>query len=534
MTLEVKHKKVSLRPATADSQDVDSSDWNDTHSISLTAGTLLGAHEGGDGTGEEVTLGGNLTMSSSGVLSSSGAKDFVATYGADPTGVTNSDSAWTAAVAAGGEIYVPNGIYLFDTVKTITSKNGLTFHGEGVGAGGGEGGVVFRFSTATGDCITFSNCQHSGLRNIRFKPTVRRTSGWDVKFTGGCFMCSTHDTRHEYTYNGVWVHHATETEIHHPIFRNMYGPEPFLYGRGATASEASYRCTVYNLRGDNPYSTEPDAVAHANTTAFSLGDLIRETSGFYECTTAGTSGTGTPPTAPGGTTAAEGFTTEVTDGTVGWTFRGNASLAWVTQDSYGYSLIMDKVAALNGWLGFYKRDTTAAASNASVPLFTWLWGFEADHNHLYGLALINGMNAYLSNCWVSSALDGNGIAVGPNYIGELQIDGGRVFGCAEHGILVNAGPINWRLSGITITANSQKTSATYHGITTGVNCERGRIYGCTTVRTDGGSNPQAYGLLASTGIDNVIITDNDFTGNTTGSTSGVVASSTILFNNNLT
>jgi hypothetical protein len=463
-------------------------------------------------------------------------KDFIHDYGADPTGVEPCDDAWDLAVADGGRIFVPEGIYKFDANKTVEDTNALIFEGESNGPGSGSTGVIFRFTTTTGDCITFDNCQGSGLRNITFAPTVRRTAGWDVKFTGGCFDCFMSDCRHDFGYNAVWVHHATEFNLHNPTFRYLYGNEPFLYGRGATAAESCYRCVVVNLQADNPYANAVEAAqvsTHSDTTAYALGDIVQVNDKLWECTTAGTSGTGTSPSTPGGTTAAEGFSTEVIDGTVGWTFRGHDELTWVTMDSYGYSLIIDKAACINGWLGLYMRDTIGAASDASIPKFLWLYGFEADHNYLYGILLNEGQNAYIVNAWVSSALDGNGIVIADDFMGDAQFIGGRVFGCAENGVLIGSGPVNWLLDGMTVTANSQKQSNTYRGIVTGANATGGIITGCSTLRTDGGTNPQQYGLFMNTGIDNCVITGNDFRGNTTGATTGGSLTETLIIKDNV-
>lgn len=53
------------------------------------------------------------------------------------------------------------------------------------------------------------------------------------------------------------------------------------------------------------------APAHADTTAYVLGELVNNASNVYACATAGTSGTSTPPTGTG---------TGITDGTVTWDY----------------------------------------------------------------------------------------------------------------------------------------------------------------------------------------------------------------------
>lgn len=52
-------------------------------------------------------------------------------FGADPTGVSFSDLAFTNAVAASNHIYVPSGTYKFSATHTINNKNGLIIEGDG-------------------------------------------------------------------------------------------------------------------------------------------------------------------------------------------------------------------------------------------------------------------------------------------------------------------------------------------------------------------------------------------------------------------
>ena len=82
MTLSVLHTTQSTKPATANPADIDGPNWNEEHTITLTAGTLLGAWTSGTGDAAEVTLGGGLTMSAGGVLETDGAVLTPEQYGA--------------------------------------------------------------------------------------------------------------------------------------------------------------------------------------------------------------------------------------------------------------------------------------------------------------------------------------------------------------------------------------------------------------------------------------------------------------------
>lgn len=57
MTVSLTHSKVSTKPATANTEDIDATDWNAEHVITMSSGNVLGRTSSGDGAVEEITIG---------------------------------------------------------------------------------------------------------------------------------------------------------------------------------------------------------------------------------------------------------------------------------------------------------------------------------------------------------------------------------------------------------------------------------------------------------------------------------------------
>jgi len=145
MTLSVLHTTLSTKAATANSTDIDGPNWNEEHTITLTAGTLLGAWTGGAGTAAEITLGDNLTLSSSGVLSASLGSGAISAIG---TPVDNQIGVWTSATGLEGDA-------------------NLTWSGTVLTVSGQVAGVTSLDATTTstiGSAITITESQISDLQ----------------------------------------------------------------------------------------------------------------------------------------------------------------------------------------------------------------------------------------------------------------------------------------------------------------------------------------------------------------------------------
>ncbi len=432
-------------------------------------------------------------------------------YGALGNNVADDTAAFTAAIAAcsaagGGVVYAPAGNYRL-TSLTVTS-NAVVIRGAGIFFG-----TTLRCTATTGNVVTFSGAQHSGIEDLLIDYTGRPTAGFAVAFTNNAYQCYADNVRVNQGFGGVQVNGGTEIRLKGINLRQLYGPQGFHMT--GTAGVRSYRAVLDDIVCDSPYVTSPAITSvktYANSTAYAVGDVVRiAAAGIYQVVTAGTSAaSGTGPT--GGT-----FTTNVTDGTVQWRYICNADLTWIQQDSYFYSLVINKAALLNGYNGFVQSDTAAAGS--SYPIWAFVWGLEVDHSFQTGVRLIAGEGCYIGGSWLGSSLTANGAAVVGTHRGEVAIYGGtRIMGNAQHGVLLNSGPTNTAITGCFIGDNSVLTLNTYHGITVGSNATRFTITGNIIGDLAGGvGNLQGYAVLVSAGTsDYYSITGNLTHGNGLG------------------
>lgn len=436
-----------------------------------------------------------------------GAPVNVLDYGVVGDGVTDDTAAIQAAIddSAGKVLFFPKGSYAI-TQLTVTA-NGTTLMGEAM-----LNGTTFIPLNTTGNDVVFSGCQHSQIQNVNFRPTVKKTSGYCVYFTSNAYKCKAVNVRVDYAYNGFAIYNGTENEIIDCQCRYMLGVDGIYFG----GSTGSYRAVISNFNADNPYispANTSQVKTYAPATAFSLNDMVVSDSKIWQCTQAGTTGAASAPSGYPGTTGETVFTTAVVDGTVRWKFISSDSLTWIRQDSFGYSLVIDKAACLNGARGFAQTDTVNSGS--SYPVWAFVWNLECDHNFFGGVLLEKGEGCYINGSWIGSVLRGNGVLIETTHRGETFIGGGtRIMGNAEHGVLIQAGPQTNYIDGCQIGYNSQRTTSFYNGITVGANAVDFSILNCRIgdLRGSGSSN-EALSILVNAGTsDKFVIANNNLFG----------------------
>jgi len=436
-----------------------------------------------------------------------GSPNNVIDYGVVGDGVTDDTAAIQAAIddSAGKILFFPKGSYAI-TQLTVTA-NGTTLMGEAM-----LNGTTFIPLNTTGNDVVFSGCQHSQIQNVNFRPTVKKTSGYCVYFTSNAYKCKAVNVRVDYAYNGFAIYNGTENEIIDCQCRYMLGVDGIYFG----GSTGSYRAVISNFNADNPYigpANTSQVKTYAPATAFSLNDMVVSDSKIWQCTQAGTTGAASAPSGYPGTTGETVFTTAVVDGTVRWKFISSNSLTWIRQDSFGYSLVIDKAACLNGARGFAQTDTVNSGS--SYPVWAFVRNLECDHNFFGGVLLEKGEGCYINGSWIGSVLRGNGVLIETTYRGETFIGGGtRIMGNAEHGVLIQAGPQTNYIDGCQIGYNSQRTTSFYNGITVGANAVDFSILNCRIgdLRGSGSSN-EALSILVDAGTsDKFVIANNNLFG----------------------
>jgi len=436
-----------------------------------------------------------------------------------PTATLTQVNAAIAAANAGTgakRLLFRAGTYTFSAALTTITANNVVLEGEG----DYNGGTTFNFTTTTGNDITISGA-HSGVRGVYFATTARKTSGYSVKLLG--FRSFVDQVRMDYVFNGVHVADgATEARIGTIHFRYLLGTRGVLFG--GTAGARCYRLVIDDIAADNPLPLTHPAPSGVKTwataTAYSLNDMTLVNSKVYQCTTAGTSaGSGSGPSGIPGTGGSDAFSTTITDGTCVWKFVYDGDLKWIVQESYAYSLVVNKAALINGYTSFVQAD--AAATGTSYPTWATFWDLESDHPFDVGVLLERGEGFDASGPWISSSMRAQGMVFGANHRGEITVRGHRVFGNAKEGILHNAGPDNVLVTGGRVGDNSVLTADTYDGVAVAADAThfsyQGNFLGDSPSVA---GNNQRYSLIVNTGAsDYYVVADNIVQGSTTGGVS---------------
>lgn len=434
-------------------------------------------------------------------------------YGAKLNGITDDLAAYQAAIdaaeaAGGGTVWHPPGTAL--TSSGLVNDSGRVVIN---GAGGLFDGSRILYTGTTGDVITFTGVQHSGIKDIYIRYASKPTAGNGIVFDSSCFRCFADHNMIERGYNGIKVDGCTETRVTKTILRSLYGTSGILY-TGSLANK-SFRAIIDDITADNPYPGASPTAASVKTwaisTAFSLNDITHVNSAIYQCLVAGTSA------GSGGGPSGGDFDTNIVDGTVEWRFVCSNSLNWIVQDNYAYSLVIDKAACLNGARGFQMKDT--AATGTSYPIWAFVSDLECDHNFFDAVLLERGEGFYAGLSWWGSSLSANGLDILNPFRGEVRIDPtNRIVGNAQAGVIWVAGPVDIGLYGCIIGDNSAVGSGMHPGISVGAGAKGWKVRGVKsgdTVSVTG--NFQSWGLINGVGAgDDYEITGNDFRGNVVG------------------
>lgn len=141
MAVSLTHTKVSAKLDGPDATQVQPSDWNAEHTLTMGTGNVLGRTSAGTGATQEIAFSSIPATATGGSSSRTLAVRFgevknVKDYGALGDGSTNDataiQAAITAAATAGGVVYFPPGVYL--SASTINVPSNIELRGDGKGA----------------------------------------------------------------------------------------------------------------------------------------------------------------------------------------------------------------------------------------------------------------------------------------------------------------------------------------------------------------------------------------------------------------
>lgn len=427
--------------------------------------------------------------------------------------VTRAVTALLASSTSGGVVRLSRRSYIFGSTVTFTSLNNVRI----IGAGKFSSGTMIRETFAAGDAFNFVGCAHSGIEEVMFWPTVRKTSGFSVTLTNSCFSCFV-DFRTDYGWNGLGIEGATETRFKVKT-RYMLGTIGAWYAGNIT--HKSYRAICEDMIADNPYplpASATNAKTWANGMTLVAGDHFEINGAVYQATVGGVAGGSAPTGYPTGTTPESVFTGTIASGAATLKWVSNSALAHLVMDNYAYSLVIDKAALLNGNVGFTMIDS--ANTGSSYPIWAFANDLETDHSRALGLNLDRGEGFFdIGGCWIGSCLTGNGVTIGSNFRGEVSFGpGSRIMGNAQHGVLRQAGAIDVRLTGVACVDNGVKgPSGTYHGLRiAGLSVDTQIVGGRYGDSVSVAGNLQGWGISIGASCDKTTISGAVVRGNATG------------------
>lgn len=434
-------------------------------------------------------------------------------------------AALAALGAIGGELKLPDqGEKIILASRPSLTASGLYLRGC---PGQGTYGTYFEIGAVSAG-LDFTASTESGIDGAYFKrsaaivPTSGAAIGF-VKSGSNNYGCFVRNVRIEECYNGIDVNAATNTRLESKIeIRKPYG----TFGVRMYGSSLANRCDklrIVNLIADAPY----DYAVYANSgggsvaswkgamgrsTAYIQGDVATSGGNIYQCTTAGTTASGSAPTGQG--TAGSRY---ITDGTVTWLFVCSTSLSWILQDSYGYSLDVSDCALINGAYGFRATDTINNGS--SYPTWHYFTNCDFDHPAVTGCMLSAGEDFNASQIWVSSSLAGNGVNFTSAYRGEGGITKSNIRGNAHAGVLHDGGR-GMVFAGNDYVDNGQATDNTYSNHIVGAGVSGFQIVNNRFIPTTGQIAQKAkYPVLINSGAsDGYVITGNLSKGHGTAGT----------------
>jgi hypothetical protein len=399
----------------------------------------------------------------------------VADYGADPTGVANSTTAFNNAIndsnQSGYAIYIPAGKYNIGAPLQAITRNGVHVRGDGLSS-------VIQASFQNGDIFTLGQLpsgvgQFITVQNLAFESSVFRTGGYDIVSKSSNVRLL--NLYHKFSFGGIYVQAGSETVVDNVVFEYFTGNTGVYVcsSESGIVGSGTFGCRFKNLVARNPYIypiTNQAVQVKGNWTSgatYAANNIVRTTNWTWQVAEGGTSGTSAPAEPSANTWYNSNVS--VTGGTA--TFRAicRNDLTWFYHDARAYSMTMLGCNLVGGDVGIKSNvsNTTLRSTFVYTPgdtIPTWIFSYNTEIADSYsaGVSLERGYGYMATNPCIRNVINGNGITIDPQYAGEVLINGGRIVSCANNGIFVNGCP-DFKISGNFFARNGMLAalSATY-------------------------------------------------------------------------
>lgn len=399
-----------------------------------------------------------------GVLRRRQAMDDVAFRNCVKNGIDASD-ALASLLKIGGCLRLPDqGETIVLTKRVAATASGLSIEG-----GAKDFSTIIRQDAANAG-IDFVDTTESGVDGVYFKGAINvlPTSGASVAFTrssGGCYASFARNCKFYRVFNAIDINSVTQTRLENIEIRESHG----TFGVRQIGQSTSIMCHYTNLNEvicDAPYPYVAEAAqwkgAMGRLTEYSQNHVATSGGNIYQCTTGGTTASGSPPTNQG--TAGN---RDIADGTVTWRFICSLSLSWILMENFSHSMEIWGGACINGAYGLRVADT--AKTTGSHPIWPYLHSWDCDHPAISGILAEAGEDLHAESVWMSSALSGNNVTLTSAYKGEGGFFNCNIRGAAQHGVL-HEGGVGVQFIGNKYVDNGQAAIGTYsnHAVGSGV------------------------------------------------------------------
>lgn len=359
----------------------------------------------------------------------------IADHGADPTGGSDSTTAFNAAIAVanatGRTIYIPPGIYIIGSSLSAITREGVVIKG------GGTWNTFISSTFSSGDIFTFA-ASYCTIESLAIQSSTFRTSGYAIVFSSANYCIARH-VYMQFECNGIRVLSSSECIIENVQIRYTTGNIGIMYEGTSGAPSTGLR--IKDFLGANPYirgqynqflKTWNPSTAYTVTTNVG-SDLFIVNGWIWQVDVAGTSGS----SAPAAPTTTSWFDTNVTNGTMQVRATQKSDLIWIVMDNYARNMTILECALLNGFTGIKMQDSSGLNTLTSVPQGLIAYDIEIDHPWGAGMDLQRGYGVNLTSAWIGSVFTGNGFQVDSNFIGGISLSACRIAACGQHGVLFN-------------------------------------------------------------------------------------------------
>lgn len=435
--------------------------------------------------------------------------DLVRDFGAAGNGAMDDTAPLNAAIAASvarpGVIYLPERIRTTGALSPLANNNIVL-----QGRGRFNCGTLWFLDLAAGQTGLTLTGQYCGLRDVWLAGSLAAADTVALRLSG--YRCFAEGLLVTGFGGAIDVQNSVGVKVRNVVFGEMFGQWGCrVAGAGGFFTHDTF---FEHCLGGQDFPLTNGGAGRGNwaqSTAYSLNDIVLANGVLWQCAVAGTSaGSGTGPSGIPTTNISFVHSTQVADGTVRWLY-GMPHLSWWLHDSRAHSLSLAHCGALQGGRGLLVQD-----SAGSVPTFVKTHNFATDHVYTAGIEVSSGGAIdFTQNLHISTlAPTGDAIRLGSNVHGA-RITNTSIFGVGGAGVVVN-GATDVQLIGLDIGAVSFATANTRDGIEVSGSASRFVVQGCTAGDTSPVASSARYGLSIAAGCDNYAVTGNVFVGNDTG------------------